>query len=45
MESTWGDWVESLLSLPDTAYAYVTAQAAARRADRPTDETDEATGF
>ena len=41
MESTWGDWVESLLSLPDTAYAYVTAEAAARRADRPTDETDE----
>ena len=33
--------MESLLSLPDTAYAYVTAEAAARRADRPTDETDE----
>ena len=42
MESSWGDWVESLLSLPDTAYAYVTAHAAARRAQRPTDETDEA---
>jgi len=37
----YSSFVEGLLNLPDLAYACVTAQAAARRADRPTDETDE----
>ena len=41
MESMYSSFVEGLLNLPDLAYAWVTAQAAARRADRPTNETDE----
>ena len=41
METMWGHLLESLLGAPDTAYAWITAQAAARRAQRPTDETDE----
>ena len=41
METMWGDLLDSLLRAPDAAYAWVTAQAAARRVQRPMDATDE----
>ena len=41
METMYSSFLQGLLDLPDAAYAWVTAQAAARRVDRPTDATDE----
>ena len=41
MEDMYSSFVESLMELPDLAYAWVTAQAAARRVQRPIDATDE----
>ena len=41
MESMYSSFVKGLLDLPDLAYAWVTAQAAARRVQRPMDATDE----
>ena len=41
MEDMYSSFVESLMELPDLAYAWVTAQAAARRVQRPMDATDE----